>query len=325
MARTGGTDGKREGKRLNMGGSDPWKVYEGGEEERGEEMPPHPEQEAAHPHENPQPEAKVPARRGRSSKIAAKSPQDIAKPDNGQAEILPRREGESVISAPRFCILTVPLRNIPGHPLVVHAFSAKARQIMREAQEAGSVGRKKKPREPKDFKEAYMGARHISREGWDGVTCATFRNSMISACRLVGFKMTVGKLSVFIEADGNSREDGTPLVRIFGEPVPFEAPVRNASGVADIRVRPRWDEWTANLRVRFDREQFSDMDVINLLVRAGAQCGIGEGRPDSSNSFGQGWGLFEIDLAKGVEMFDVPAPQINFTRRVPRIEGRREG
>lgn len=220
----------------------------------------------------------------------------------------------SAISAPNFAILTVPLKNAPGSPLVIHAFSAKARAIMREAQELGSVGRKRRPKDPKDFDAAFQGARHLSREGWDGATCATFRNSMISACRLVGYKMTIGKLSVFVEADGNSAADGTPLVRIYGDPVAFEAPVRNASGVADIRVRPRWDEWTAKLRVRYDREQFSDEDVINLLVRSGAQCGIGEGRPDSSNSFGQGWGLFEIDTLKPIELYEVPPPQIQFTR-----------
>lgn len=218
------------------------------------------------------------------------------------------------ISAPKFAILTVPIRNAPGSPLVVHAFSAKARGIMREAQELGSVGRKRKPKDPKDFEAAYQGARHISRDGWDGVTCATFRNAMISACRLVGFKMTVGKLSVFVEADGNSVADGTPLVRIEGEPQPFEAVVRNQTGVADIRIRPRWDEWSANLRVRYDREQMSDDDIVNLLVRAGAQCGICEGRPDSSNSYGQGWGLFEIDTSQPIGLQEVLAPRIEFVR-----------
>lgn len=218
------------------------------------------------------------------------------------------------ISAPKFCVLTVPLKNASGSPLVVHAFSAKSRAIMREAQELGSLGKKRRPKDPKDFDAVYEGARHISRDGWDGVTCASFRNAMISACRLVGFKMTVGKLSVFVEADGNSRTDGTPLVKINGEPEPFEAVVRNQTGVADIRVRPRWDEWSANLRVRYDREQMSDEDIVNLLVRAGAQCGIGEGRPDSSSSFGQGWGLFEIDTSIPISLTEIEAPKIQFVR-----------
>ena len=240
----------------------------------------------------------------------------LTKPEKIKPEEIPAnlKKPTAGISPPKFCILTVPLRNAPGSPLVVHAFSAKARAMMREAQELGSLGKKRKPKDPKDFDAVYQGARHISRDGWDGVTCATFRNAMISACRLVGFKMTIGKLSVFVEADGVSQADGTPLVRIHGDPVPFEAVVRNQTGVADIRVRPRWDEWSANLRVRYDREQMSDEDIVNLLVRAGQQCGIAEGRPDSTNSFGQGWGLFEIDTQKPIELYEVPAPQIQFMR-----------
>jgi hypothetical protein len=38
---------------------------------------------------------------------------------------------------------------------------------------------------------------------------------------------------------------------------------------------------------------FSLDDMANLLMRAGLQCGICEGRP-SSQSGGMGWGLFEI-------------------------------
>lgn len=222
----------------------------------------------------------------------------------------------STISAPRFGIITVPIKNLQGSPLVINAFSAKAREQMREAQAAGAAGRKRKPRAPKDFDGLYQAARHISREGWDGASAATFRNAMISACRLVGFKMTISKLSVFVVADGNSAADGMPLVRIYGEPVPFEQPVRNESGVADIRIRPRWDEWSAKLRVRFDMDQFTDDDVINLLVRAGGQCGVCEGRPDSSNSNGMGWGLFEIDTTQPIELQEIPAPQIQFMRGV---------
>lgn len=73
------------------------------------------------------------------------------------------------ISPPRFRILTVPLKNGTGSPLVVHAFSAKARGTMREAQELGSLGKKRRPKDPKNFDEVYQAARHISRDGWDGV------------------------------------------------------------------------------------------------------------------------------------------------------------
>jgi hypothetical protein len=52
--------------------------------------------------------------------------------------------------------------------------------------------------------------------------------------------------------------------------------------------------WSAKVRVTFDLDQFSLQDVGNLMMRVGRQVGIGEGRPDSRNSAGMGWGLFDI-------------------------------
>jgi hypothetical protein len=55
-----------------------------------------------------------------------------------------------------------------------------------------------------------------------------------------------------------------------------------------------FDTWSATLRVKFDADQFTVTDVVNLLSRAGGQVGIGEGRPDSKESAGMGWGTFRI-------------------------------
>jgi hypothetical protein len=116
---------------------------------------------------------------------------------------------------------------------------------------------------------------------------------MISACRTVGFKMTLAKLSVFVEADGFDKQDGTPLVKITkGEPKYCEHMVRIQQTV-DVRARAMWNEgWEAELRIRFDADQFTLEDITNLLSRVGMQVGIGEGRPDSKSSSGMGWGTF---------------------------------
>ena len=180
-------------------------------------------------------------------------------------------------------------------PLVIHKFSDKAKNMIREKQAAGSVANSKKKREAKDFDEVFNGARHISFDGWDGIPAAAFRNACISACRLVNFKMTLAKLSIFVEADGFDNTEGTPLIKIIGgAPRKLESMVRLATGVCDISVRPQWLEWGARLRFKYDADQFSASDVVNLIARAGMQVGICEGRPGSTNSNGMGWGTFEI-------------------------------
>ena len=199
-----------------------------------------------------------------------------------------------VISAPKF--QTASFKIIGSAPYVQNKFSAKAREQMKQKQEAGSQGKKGVKREPKDFQAAYQAAMYVSTDGWHGIPAPSFRNASISACRLAGFKMTLAKLSIFIEADGFDAETGTPLVKISkGRPQYHEAAVRNESGVCDIRPRPMWREgWEAVVRVRFDADQFSVEDVANLMMRVGQQVGIGEGRPDSTNSAGIGWGLFAL-------------------------------
>lgn len=197
------------------------------------------------------------------------------------------------IPPPKFATHTFHIKG--NAPLVMNAFPAKAREEMRAKQELGSQGKKGKKRDPKDFKACYEQAKHISREGWYGVPCSAVRAAMISACRLCGFTMTLAKLSVFVRADGFDKLDGTPLIKIVkGEPHYVEHPVRNESGVADIRARPMWDEWECDVTITWDADQFSASDVANLLMRVGMQVGLLEGRPDSKKSTGQGWGTFDV-------------------------------
>lgn len=189
----------------------------------------------------------------------------------------------------------VTLRIIGTAPYVQLAFGKKAETKMAETMMAGQQAKGKKVREPRDFDEDFRQALHRMPDGTYGIPAAALRAGCISACRMVGFKMTHAKLSVFIEADGFDVNDGTAMVKIVGEPESVRHAVRNANGSTDLRVRAMWREWHADVRVRFDEGQFSVSDVVNLLSRAGAQVGIGEGRPDSRQSAGMGWGTFSVE------------------------------
>jgi len=228
--------------------------------------------------------------------IPALTPDEVAALTENGATVAP----EVVrITKPKLRETTIVIHGIAAY--VQHAFSEKQRKQMEETQRQGQQARGKKNRAPKDFEAVYEAAKHVAKvkrgeKPWCGIPAPAFRNAMISACKLIGFKMTHAKLSVFVEADGMGT-DGTPLVRIIGEPHIHQAPVRNASGVADIRWRPMWDEWSARVRVTWDEDQFSATDIFNLMHRAGLQVGIGEGRPDSPNSNGLGWGRFRVEGA----------------------------
>jgi hypothetical protein len=200
---------------------------------------------------------------------------------------------EILIKAPAFEYLLTEI--IGTAPYVSNKFSSEALAMMRAKQEKGHQGKKGGARKPKDFEANYKETMHTSKEGWHGIPATSFRNAMISACRLIGFKMTLAKMAVFVEGEGLDAQEGTPLVRILdGEPRKHEGFVRLATGVADIKAAAMWETWRCKLRVRYDSDIFSSEDVANLLMRAGQQVGVGRGRPDSTQSAGMGWGTFRI-------------------------------
>ncbi len=199
-----------------------------------------------------------------------------------------------IVKAPQFKVAEFRIRG--DAPYIQNKFSKRARNTMRDTQEAGQTAKKGKAREPKDFETLYKESMHVSKEGWCGIPAPAFRCALISACRVVGFQMTRAKLSAFVEADGFDADDGTPLVKITkGKPHYSEHVVRLQGITTDIRARAMWDEgWEARVRVKFDADQFTLQDITNLMVRAGMQVGVGEGRPDSKSSAGMGWGTFEV-------------------------------
>lgn len=205
------------------------------------------------------------------------------------------RQTEVVITPPNFPVVKFRIRGTADYGQ--NRWTEKALRQMMETQMSGQRRKKGSAREARDFDAEYESRLYRTADGHYGIPAILFRNAMISACRIVGFKMTHAKLCIFIEADGKDQRDGTPLVFIHGEPVKKIHAVRNATGVADLRARPFFEEWWADLRVKFDGDLFNPQDIANLLQRAGIQCGIGEGRPDSKESAGMGWGTFTIEAS----------------------------
>lgn len=202
-------------------------------------------------------------------------------------------EGIVHIKPPKFAQATFEI--VGDAPLVVHRFSAKTKEQLKQKMEAGSVAGSKKNREAKSTDDLYKESKYVAKDGWEGFHAGAIRNAMISACRLVNFKMTLAKLSVFVVQDGWDKEEPQiPLIKIYGTPIKQEDIARVETGQPYVCVRTAYHQWKAKVTIRWDADQFSTDDILNLLARAGTQVGICEGRPDSKNSAGQGWGTFHV-------------------------------
>jgi hypothetical protein len=182
-------------------------------------------------------------------------------------------------------------------PFLQLKFSQKGKNAMLDHMATPASEKKgKKARPVRNYAEEFALAQHRSVAGWVGIPCAAFRKAMVDACRTVSVTMTVAKMAIFVVPDGFDVDDGTPLVRLVSprEPERTELPVRNANGSIDIRVRPMWREWSANVTLEYDADMITAESIVNLLDRAGRQVGVGEGRNFSKNSVGQGWGSFIV-------------------------------
>ncbi|MDR1515949.1 MAG: hypothetical protein LBS45_09650 [Synergistaceae bacterium] len=185
-------------------------------------------------------------------------------------------------------------------PYVQLRFSQKQKNILHEkhASDSRDEGAKKKKRESKDFDALFEEAMYLSKDGKRGLNAMSFKRAMVSACRLTALPMKKAKLCFDIEFDGFDEFEDIPMVYFTkGEPQYAEHRCLNANQMPDLRVRAMWPAgWQVKLRVRYDSDALSSQSVANLLMRAGVQVGIGEGRPDTNRSdgSGMGWGTFQI-------------------------------
>ncbi len=205
-------------------------------------------------------------------------------------------EGVAVIQPANLIRTTLRIRGTA--PYVQAKFAKKiADKMMEDMAKTRAEKKGKAARPPRNYDADFEGAQHKSVAGWIGIPCTALRAGMIAACRTVNVVMTKAKMAVFVLPDGFDVEDGTPLVRLQSPAAPERTalPVRNDNGSADIRIRPMWRDWYADVTVEFDADMIDANSVVNLLDRAGRQVGIGEGRPFSKNSVGQGWGTFTVE------------------------------
>lgn len=194
-----------------------------------------------------------------------------------------------LIPRPNFQMLDVPI--VGTTPLILHKWSEKAIAMIRDKQMKKAVSAKG----AKDPEAEFNGARYISAEGWDGAPAVAFKAAMVGACRQTGkaISMTLAQRLFFVVPEAYL-PDGTPLVRIYGEPRIHESMVRVGQGIADIRYRPIYMPWSANLRIQYNADVISAEQVVNLLQLAGLAEGVGEWRPSAPRSYTGTFGCWMI-------------------------------
>lgn len=178
------------------------------------------------------------------------------------------------IELPALRIQTLSLMLIGDSPLIVHAWSEKAKRQMLDKQ----MKRATKAKEAKDPEADYEACFYRTETGGYGFPAIGVKAAMVSACRFVAMKMTEARGAFHIDCE---------MLSVHGEPRPREDMVRVGMGVADIRYRPEFPDWRIPVNIKFNAGVISAEQIANLLNTAGFAIGIGEWRPERNGSYGR--------------------------------------
>lgn len=193
---------------------------------------------------------------------------------------------------------TISIPIIGTSPLIVHNFSEKSKRQMLEAQQG-----KKKIKDVRDPEAEYLAAFYrIATDDGEayGFPVTAFKAATVGAARFwKGLKMTELRQCMFFHGIYTDA-DPQQLVEIKGEARMREDVVRLAgpSRSADLRYRPEFPEWRADLKVTFVETSLSRESVLSLVDAGGMGVGIGEWRPEKKGEFG----TYKIDPDRDIEV-----------------------
>jgi hypothetical protein len=177
-------------------------------------------------------------------------------------------------------------------PLIVHAWSEKAKRAMLDAQQG-----RKSPKVNRDPEADYRASLYRTADGYGFPTLA-FKAATVGAARFFGKTVKMTELRQFLFMTGQPSEDETQILTpITGEPRMREDMVRIGMGT-DLRYRGEFVRWSAVLDVTYVTTGLSRDSVIALIDAGGMGVGVGEWRPEKR---GQN-GTYAVDTERDIEI-----------------------
>jgi hypothetical protein len=215
----------------------------------------------------------------------------------GGKEIMAAKNGDLVEIRP-IDIRKVSIRIVGDTPLIMHAWSEKAKREMLEKQMKVT---KTKARDAKNPVEDFIRSMYWLTEMPEDMTEAGFEKAIASGARF-GFPVTAFKQAAISAAyrmgwtkDKMSMRgaffidgDADQMLEIKGDtPVMREDMVKVGMGTADIRYRGEFRKWYADMVISYNANgQYTIEQIINVINAGGYVCGVGEWRPERDGQYG---------------------------------------
>ena len=209
------------------------------------------------------------------------------------------KKEEQIVEIKPLDIRTVSIRIVGDSPLIVHAWSEKAKRMMLEAQTKTTKTKSKEARDPYDD---FIQSLYWLEGKPDKSTPNDFENAVKGGAKW-GFPVTA------IKQAGNSaayrlgwcknqmelrgsyflKSEFGDMAEIKGSiPEMREDMVRLNGSSADLRYRGEFKDWFMDLELEYNASGNLTLEqIINTISAGGYVTGIGEWRPEKDGNFGR--------------------------------------
>ena len=211
----------------------------------------------------------------------------MANTTNTQKKTKADEDSILAVEIPEITLRTARLKLIGDSPLIVHAWSEKAKKMILDKQMKKATTGKEAKDPFMDFCESLYWLTDMPKNPTPkdvlnakfGFPALAFKAAAVDA----GFQQ--GILAKKTTARGAFHIVGE-FAEIAGTPEMREDMVRVGMGTADIRYRGEFKNWSTELVINYNPRAISLEQIINLLNYGGFSNGVGEWRPAKDGSFG---------------------------------------
>ncbi len=154
--------------------------------------------------------------------------------------------------------------------------------ILKDMEDVRTGKAKKSTRKAVDPKKEYLKSSYIQDDGSFGFPASAFKQCAVRAGKGLGLAMTDTRTLFFVLPNA---PDGECVAIKSKKPLLRKDPVNVKTG-KDLRFRPEFRNWKADLLIKFDADRITIEQIANLLNHGGQTVGVGEWRPEKNGTFG---------------------------------------
>ena len=211
---------------------------------------------------------------------------------------------DELIQITPISIQTAPIRIVGDTPLIVHAWSEKAKRMMLDAQMGKTKTKAKEKKDPfDDFVQSLYwleGKPEVSTpEAFEkavnnGAKWGFPVGAIKQAANSAAYRMKWVKNQMELRGSYFLKTEYGDMAEIKGgAPMMREDMVRVGMGTADIRFRGEFRDWYIDCLIEYNANGGMSLEqIINCINAGGYTVGIGEWRPEKDGSNG----MFHIEV-----------------------------